>query len=152
MAKKKLFTEDVDNKLPFIRKTGKIETPRKTTPAKKKSGKKGEVQRKKKVGKLSKPSLPDKLNGPASSTTGRQIHPGRYEKRRKDGALSRQGERVRAEILLNAVRATFHIDQELLQEFKEQAKQESRGLSELANIAIGQYLEGERLMRRIKND
>ena len=144
MAKKKLFTKDVDNKLPFIRNTNKIEPPKKSTPTKKKSGKKGKVQRKEKVGKLSKPSLPDKLNGPASSTTGRQIHPGRYEKRRKDGALSRQGERARSEILLNAVRATFHIDQELLREFKEEAKRESRGLSELVNIAIRQYLKAKK--------
>jgi len=144
MAKKKLFTEDVDKKLPFIRKTGKIETPEKSTPAKKKTGKKGKVQQKKKVGKLSKPSLPDKLNGPVSSTTGRQIHPGRYEKQKKDGALSRQGERARSEILLKAVRATFHIDQELIQEFKEEAKRDSRGLSELVNIAIRQYLKGKK--------
>jgi len=51
MAKKKLFTEDVDNKLPFIRKTGKIETPKKATPAKKRTGKKGKVQQAKKVSK-----------------------------------------------------------------------------------------------------
>jgi hypothetical protein len=144
MAKKKLFTKDVDQKLPFIRKTGKIETPEKSTPVKKKPGKKGKLQQKKKVGKLSKPSLPDKLNGPASSATGRQIHPGRYEKIKKDGALSRQGERARSEILLTAVRATFHIDRELLQEFKEKARQESRGLSELVNIAIRQYLKGKK--------
>ena len=138
MAKKKLFTEDVNNKLPFIRKTGKIETPKKATPAKKRTGKKGKVQQEKKE---SKPTTKKK---PLSSETGRQIHPGRYEKRKKTGALSRQGERARSEILLNAVRATFHIDQELLQEFKEKAKRESRGLSELVNIAIGQYLEGEK--------
>ena len=150
MAKKKLFTEDVDNKLPFIRKTGKIETPKKSTSAKKKTGEIEKVRRKNKVGKLSKLSLPDKSdkqsasNSLASSATGRQIHPGRYEKRRKDGALSRQGERARSEMLLNAVRATFHIDQELLLEFKAKAKQEGRGLSELANIAIKQYLKGKK--------
>ncbi len=147
MAKKKLFTEDVDKKLPFIRKTGKIETPEKPTSSKKITGEIEKVRRKTKVGKLSKLSLPDKqsaLNSPASSVTGRQLHPGRYEKRKKDGALSRQGERDRSELLKNAVRATFHIDQELLQEFKEKAKQEGRGLSELINTVIGQYLKGKK--------
>ena len=147
MAKKKLFTKDVDKKLPFIRKTGKVETPEKPTPVKKKTGEIEKVRRKKKVGKLSKLSLPGKpnkqpaSNSPASSATGRQIHPGRYEKQKKDGALSRQGERGRSEILLNAVRTTFHIDRDLLRELKEKAKQEGRGLSELANIVIGQYLK-----------
>ncbi len=140
MAKKKLFTEDVDNKLPFIRKTGKIETLEKPTPAKKKTGEIEKVRRKKKVGKLSLPDKQPALNSPASSATGRQIHPGRYEKRKKDGALSRQGERDRSELLKNAVRATFHIDQELLQEFKEKAKQDGRGMSEVINTVIGQYL------------
>jgi len=147
MAKKKLFTKNVDQKLPFIRKTGKIEIPEKPAPAKKKSGEIEKVRRKKKVGKLSKLSLPGKpdkqpaSNSPASSATGRQIHPGRYEKRKKDGALSRQGERDRSELLKNAVRATFHIDRELLQEFKDKAKQENKGLSELINTVVGQYLK-----------
>lgn len=143
MAKKKLFTEDVDQKLPFIRKTGKIETPEKSTPAAKKTGKKAKVPQKKKVGKLSKPSLSDKPAKPAPPKSSVRSAPGRHEKRKKDGTLSRQGERERSEILLNAVRATFHIDQELLREFKETAKQEGRGLSELANIAIGRYLKGK---------
>ncbi len=78
---------------------------------------------------------------PRTSTTGREILPGRYEKLKADGTPSRQGERERAEILKNARRATFYVDPELLRDLKGLAREQGRGLSEAVNLAFQDYLK-----------
>lgn len=149
MAKKKLFTRDVDQKLPWIRPTGPAEIPERLKPALEKARKlqaereAGKLSKQSKLSKPGKLSKPPRPKVPESSPTGREILHGRYEKRKVDGTPSRQGERERSEVLKNAVRATFHVDRELLRLAKERAAGEGRPLSELVNVAIKAYLRGK---------
>lgn len=69
---------------------------------------------------------PPALEIPKSSPTGREILPGRYEKKKKNGTPSRQGERDRAELLKNAVKYNFRADKELLRRTRERAAAEGR--------------------------
>jgi len=148
MAKKKLFTREVDQRLPFIRPTGEA-APARLAAAVRKAG---EIEARReaegaagKPSKQSKPGLPGKAprpKVPESSPTGREILHGRYEKRKVDGSPSRQGERERSDLLKNAIRATFHVDRELLRLAKEKAAREGRPLSELVNLALQARLRG----------
>ena len=142
MAKKKLFTKDVDQRLPFIRPTGPV-APERLQEAVQRAEEIRVAREAGKPGKQSKPSLPTKAprpKVPESSPTGREILHGRYEKRKVDGSPSRQGERERSDLLKNAIRATFHVDRELLRLAKERAAKEGRALSELVNLALKGYL------------
>lgn len=148
MAKKKIFSKETEERLPWIKPTGEI--PERLAAAGEKAGELAAgrgPERLAKVGKLNKQPGADRPGTggragrrvPKSSPTGREILPGRYEKLRADGTPSRQGERERSEILRNARRATFYIDPEVLRDLKEAARAAGIGLSEAVNLACREY-------------
>lgn len=153
MAKKKIFTEGTEDRLPWIKPTTEI--PERLAAAGKKAdeiaaGRKAEVAAE--VDKLNKQAEADGWaearprpgqRVPQSSPTGREILPGRFEKLRVNGTPSRQGERERSDLLKNARRATFYLDLETLRDIKALAKRQGSGLSEAVNLACREYVKRE---------
>jgi hypothetical protein len=154
---------DPDRLGPVKAKAAELKKDREKKKAEDREKKKAERDQARKAGKPSKPGKPS-LPRPAeilppllvevsksttpeipkSSPTGREILPGRYEKKKKNGTPSRQGERERSELLKNAVKYNFRADKELLRRTRERAAAEGRVASEIINLALEAYLAGKK--------
>jgi hypothetical protein len=70
------------------------------------------------------------------------ISPGRKDKKKLNGAESRQGEhRDRSKLLVNTHRQTFHCDVDLWKDLKIQAMKEEKPISELLNIILREGIQ-----------